>query len=323
MRLRSPAENYIKYLACHPDKLDTSVIRNCLIDAGLDFISDGYIEGLRAKLRVPDPFFPGNPGHPASFGFIVHERINRMFQPDVATKMALELLAAPRAKEFVEAMLLAHVPPSAIASFVTKHRSVCCSVEALEVYTHYFWNIDLLDSTQMRVLLQLRIDTAADNVPELKDKKKVLTNAYWKDPRKVAADLPYSPTTAMLAQMRLGMKPTKSEIALRMLETRDIAWIRAAEAAQQDGPGDSQKFLNYANGGRILEELLQMVVKPEDHLRDQLSAITLRTELKTVPSIHELSAGQHTTELAPIKDISNVEHESDPERESSHVDGGG
>lgn len=323
MRLRSPAEYYIKYLCAHTDRYKTDDIKSRLIDAGLDFISEAYLTSIRAKLRPPDPFFPHDPGHAPSFSFIVRERINRLFQPDIAMKTALELLDTPRAKEFVEAMVLAHVPFSSIASFVTKHRSVYCTVDTLEVYTHYFWNINLLDTTQMRVLLELRIDTLADNVPELRDKKSILKHAYWKDPRKVAADLPYSPTTAMLAQMRLGVRPTKAEVALRMQEARDIAWLRAAEAAQQDGPGDSQKFLNYANGGRILEELLQMVVKPEDQLRDQLSAITLRTESKTVPSIHELTAGQHTTELAPLKDIDNDEHEADLERAPGHVDGGG
>jgi hypothetical protein len=321
MRLRSPAENYIKYLSVHPDKFSTVAIKDRLLDAGLDFISDRYLESVRAKLRPPDPFFPNDRGHAASFGFIVRERINRMFQPDVAMKTALELLDTPRAKEFVEAMVLVHVPLSQIASFITKRRSIHCTVPALEVYVHYFWNIDLLDSTQMRLLLDLRTDLIADAVPELKDKKKLLTRAYYKDPRKVAADLPYSPTTAMLAQMRLGVKPGKSEIALRMQETRDIAWLRAAEAAQTDGPGDSQKFLNYANGGRILEELLQLVVKPEDQLREQLSAITLRTDLQPVPSVHALSAGNHTTEIAPIKDAQD-DDQADSELEPSIVDGG-
>lgn len=320
MRLRSPAEYYIKYLCAHPDQFSTADIKGKLLDVGLDFVSEPYIQGLRARMRMPDPFYPGDMSHNASFGFIVRERINRMFQPDVATKTALELLHTPRAKEFIETMALVHAPASAIASFVTKHRNVYCTVQALEVYAHYFWNINLLDSSQMRILLELRVNTLADNVPEFKDKTGVLRHAYYKDPRKVAADLPYSPTTATLAQMRLGIRPGKSEIALRMQETRDIAWLRACEAAHTDGPGDSQKFLNYANGGRILEELLQMVVKPEDQLRDQLSAITLRTELKTVPSIHALSEGHHTTELAPIKD--DDDEQPDPEREPSHVNGG-
>lgn len=310
MRLRSPAEFHLKALVVHPDQFDTATIKERLIDEGLDFISLQYIDGLRNKLKPPKPFYPTDTTHSPSLRFILNERINRAFIPDAAMRSAREILETPRAKEFVESMLLVNAPLSAIAGFISKHKNIHCTVEVLEVYQHYFWNTDLLDSTQMRILLQLRIDTAAESIPEFKDKKKALTSAYYKDPRTVAANLPYSPTSAMLAQMRLGIRPSKAEIALRMMETRDIAWMRAIEAAQTDGPGDDQKFMNYVNGGRILEELLQMVARPEDQLRKQLSAIGLKTELAPVKSIHALTEGRHTVEVAPIKDGSDDSNES-------------
>lgn len=318
MRLRSPAEFYIKALVCNPERYSSDDIKQRLLDEGLDFISEGYIDRLRAKLKplLPKVFQPTNSSHLPSYRFIIREKINRIFLPDSAMKNARELLDAPRAKEFVESMLLVQVPLSAIASFVEKHRRVRCTVEALECYKHYFWNVELLDSTQMRVLLRMRVDTAATHVPEFDGKAKVLSAAYHKDPRTVAANLPYTPTTAMLAQMRLGVKPSRAEIALRMMEARDVAWARAIEAAFTDGPNDSEKFMNYVNGGRILEELLQMVAKPEEQLRKQLSAIALRTEVTAVPSIHALSAGQHTVEIAPVRD------KSDDDAEPSDVEPG-
>lgn len=307
MRLRSPAEYYIKYLVVHPDQYETPVIKQRLIDEGLDFISDAYIDGLRAKLAPPSPFYPHDRNHKASFSFILRERINSLFQQDLSMKMALELLDTPRAKEFVETMVLIQVPFSAISAFVTKHRGVYCTPDALELYTHYFWNINLVDSSQMRALLELRVDLAEEHIPELKGRKGVLKHAYYKDARTLAAELPYSPTTAMLVQTRLGLKPGKHDLALRMLEARDNAALNLVKAAQQDGPGDSQKFLNYAQGSRILEELLQMVVKPEDEMREQLRSIALRTETRPIPSIHQLSAGQHTVDVAPIKDTNHDE----------------
>ena len=321
MYLRSPAEYYIKYLLVHPDKYDTAAIKKRLLREGLDFISEDYIADLRADLRPPSPFYPEDERHTASLKFVIREGIHRLFQRTVETKMALELLRTPRAKEFAETMILVHVPDSAISSFITRTLGVYVNPASLDLYRHYFWNVNLLDSTQMRVLMQLRIDLAAENNPLFKGKKTLLRAAYYKDSRKVAADLPFSPTTAMLAQMRLGVKLGKYELATRMLEARDTASIRAVEAAHQDGPGDSQKFLNYITGSRILEELLQMVVKPEDEMREQLQSIALRTETRELPSIHQLSGGKHTVDVTPLKDP-NHDDPAYPEPQAGQPDSG-
>ena len=325
MRLRSPAEYYIKFLCVHPSNYATADIRERLLDEGLDFISDEYIERVRRKLTPPDPFYPTDRRHKASMDFILDERINSLFQRTVPMKMALELLDTPRAKEFVETMLLIQVPPSAISAFVSRHRDVVCTPDALELYKHYFWNINLLDSSQMRALIQLRMDLMEASVPEFRGRKDVLKSAYYRDPRKTAAELPYSPTTAMLAQLRLGIKPGKYELSLRMLEARDQAVLRMVEAGQQGSRDDSQNFLNWANGARILEELLQMVVKPEDGMREQLRSIALRTETREIPSIHQLSDGRHTVDVSPTKDPDHDDTGFEPVTSSSdeHPEAGG
>jgi hypothetical protein len=302
MRLRSPAENYVKYLVSHPDKLGTAVVRERLLDDGLDPISDGYIDSIRARMKVPAPFKPADRDHSASFRFIIQEKINRIYQPDIPMKTAWEVLRMPRAKEFAEAMLLVHVPMSAIALFITKHRGVYCTAAALEMYKYYFWNINLLDSTQMRILLEMRIESLPQQVPEFKGRESVLKHAYYKDARKTAADLPFSPLTAMLAQVRLGVPPSRGEIALRLLDAREQSLVRASEAILQNGPNDSQNALNYANTARILGELLQMVAKPEDQMREQLQSIGLRTDTQPMKSIAQLSGGSHTVDVAPLKD---------------------
>jgi hypothetical protein len=321
MRLRSPAEFYIKYLILHPDKYLTRDIKERLLDEGLDFISEAYIDRLRSKLKPPTPFYPNDRDHAPSFHFLINERINGLFHRELAVRTALEILSLPRAKEFVEAMVLVQVPLPAISAYLTRHLGVFCTTEALELYRHYFWNVNLLDSSQMRVLIQLRIDTLADHVPELQGKQAVLKAAYYKDARKIGADLPHSPMAATLAQMRLGIRPGRQELALRMLEARDMAALRATEAVHQDGPGDSQKFLNYANGSRLFEEMLQMVVKPEDQMQEQLRAIALRMDTREVPSIHTLSAGHHTVDLAPTKDLDHDDDELDDDGPDSSHDG--
>ena len=56
--------------------------------------------------------------HALSFSFINDEGLVRIFRPNDAMKTAWKLLEIPRAKEFLEAMLLVHVPILAIAAYV-------------------------------------------------------------------------------------------------------------------------------------------------------------------------------------------------------------
>jgi len=146
MRIRSPAEYYLKYLVAHPDKLTDADIEDRCLDEGLDFIGKDYIKRLRKKCKPPEPFYPDNGAHVPSITFLSEQRLWDLFQRSVPMKMALEVLEKPRAKEFVETMILTGVPPSAICAYVSHRCGTYCTPEGLALYRHYFWNIDLLDS---------------------------------------------------------------------------------------------------------------------------------------------------------------------------------
>jgi hypothetical protein len=302
MRLRSPAEYYIKYLVSHPHKYPVDEIQERLIDEGLDFISPVYLTRVRSKLKLPKPFRPEDPHHTPSLAFILKTGINRLYMPDLSMKIAQDVLACARAKEFVETALISRAPMAAIAHMVTKHFQVYCTSGALEVYHHYFWNTDLFDTIQLQVLLSMRAEIAEKYIPEFKGHAQVLRSAYFRDARKVAAEMPYSPMGAMLAQTRLGFAPTRSEVSLRMMEAKSLALLRACEALQRGGPHDSQNALNNITSARILEELTQMTSKPEGQMLEQVQSIALRTDTQPMKSIHQLSDGRHTVDVAPMKD---------------------
>lgn len=318
MRLRSPAEYYIKYLVSHPNKYSTYTVKERLIDEGLIFISEEYIDRLRSRMTLPDPFCPEDPDHIPSLDFILSQGINRLYQPDLSMKIAKDVLATPRAKEFVETALISHPPLASIANAIAQRHQIYCTAPAIEVYKHYFWNIDLVDSTQLRLLLSLQVELSAAHVPELKGHQDILRHAYYQDSRKVAAEMPYTPMGAMMAQMRLGVAPTQRDLSLRMMEARNMSMARTGEAIYRDGPHDSQRALNYATTTRILEEFMQMALKPEDQMREQLQSIALRTDTQPMKSIHQLSAGRHTVDVAPTKDLLHddadiIDEPGDPE----------
>jgi hypothetical protein len=317
MRLRSPAEFYIKALLVHPDGYSVEEVKEILDDLDLMPISLSYITRIRNKMRPPpDPFYPDDPGHLPSFRYVVTNKIHTIFQRTVPMKTALELLKVPRSKEFTEALMLVNIPSLAISTHLTRHYRTYCTVDALELYKHYFWNIDLCTTTCMRILLQLEMEAADETNPELKGRQRILTRAYYKDARRVAADMPHSLITATLVQERLGTCPVPRDLAQFLMESRNMASLRMGEAAHQDGPGDSVKYLNYANGVRISEEIIQMTQNPQDQMRNQLQSIALRTDTKPIPSIHTLSQGRHTVDVAPIKDLAN--DEPDPDATPGH-----
>ncbi len=302
-RLRSPAEYFIKALIVHPDAYTTDEIKQRLEGDDLDWLSLEYIDWVRTRIPPwPDPFYPFDRMHLSSSRFIYKERINRAFLVDLEMRAAGELKDKPRVREFIEAMMLAQVPNAAIAGYVLRAFRTYCTVEILEIYKHYYWNIDLLDSDMMRVLLQWRVENAANNIPIFKGMGRALRNAYYKSARKIAADLPHSPSAATLAQMRLGMSGSNQDLQTILYDLRNISSRRSVEAAYQDGPGDSQKALNYMNIARGSEEMLQMTSNPQDQMVKQLESIALRTETKALPNVKALSAGQHTVDLAPLKD---------------------
>jgi len=340
--LRSPAEFYYKFLLVHPDGHDNFALKALIAERGIDWISNEYVNRLRCRMRLPVPFFPKDPSHQPSTTFLLAERISHLFQPDNEMKAALALLEVPRAREFVETMLLSHAPLEAIAKAVTRY-GCQCTRRVIERYAHHFWNVDLLDSTQMKVFLNWRFEHSADSLPEalpegckVGDEQweqhqerahervraemalaTVRKKASYQDPRKLAAELPFSPFAALLVQMRMGMMPDRIDVATRMVATRDMATMRALESLHATGPGDAGRAFNYAMTAKIMNELLETVQKPDEQLREQLSAIALRTDDRPVPSIHQLSGGRHTVDMQPTP-----EGTYEPEPLEKPVDGG-
>jgi ribosomal protein L20 len=297
---RSPCERYLVYLIVHGDAYTNDQIREIIHELQLDFVGNWYIERLRATVLPPSPFYPTDPLHSASQRFLLRERIRDLFHPNDEVRLALKVLELPRVKEFIEAMVLSGAPDAAITYALGVQRGFRCTNAVLERYKHYFWNTELLDSTDMRALLRLRVEAAQHSKePEIQMQMSALHKASFNDPRKVAADLPASPITALMSQMRMGLMPSSIELS-KVLETlRAAASIRALEATLNGGPDDSLRALNYSGVVRVATETLEHVAKPDQELREDLGALTLRTEQIPPPVIHQLSSGHHTVDLEP------------------------
>lgn len=324
---RSPAENYFKYLVCHPDTYDTLFIRGTARDLGLDYIGDWYVQWLRERMRPPVPFYPEDEGHLRSQKFLIKEGLVQVFLPPPAMKSAYKILNKPRWRELVETLLISHAPLEAVAHGLQVRHGFQANAEVIRLYRHFFWDVDLLDTAEMRALLEMRFTGAFEKTddPQRLAQMPSLARSRHGDPRLVAAKLPNSPLTSMLAQLQMGIMPRSMPTAEIVQTTLDIASARALESVAYGGPTGAQMgqgFMAIAEGMTRIKEL---VVNPEKGLREDLRKIGVATTPNVVPTLHQLSAGRHTVNVHPdtkvqILEAEGVEVEDDDNDFDDEVD---
>lgn len=309
---RSPAELYIKYLLLHPGKYTNEQVMEIMRFAQLDSLGEWYLERLRASLHPPAPFHPFDASHGPTNKFLLQVGLKGLFQPDREGKRAFSILEKPRAKEFIESMIAVNAPHHAIADALCKQYRIECTQDTVDRYRAFFWNVDLLDSTELRAIIQLRVDSLEnDSNPEVKKQHAAVKRAFYKDARKIAADMPFSPMSALSAQMRMGIAPSKIDLAKVLDQSMNITAIRMFEAVINNDRGDSTRALDFAGVLEKISKTLEVVVKPDEDLRKELSAIAMRTDDAKVPTIHQLSNGRHTAEVAKMEMTNELPAEFD------------
>lgn len=119
----------------------------------LDNIGVNYVDALRMDCIPPVPFYPSDELHFRSQRFLVKEGIRGLFSYDDHVVCANKLVDLPRAKELIETSLLCNSLPAWIST-VLKRRGFASTVQAVDAFKHYFFNVDLVDSVEMRTLLR-------------------------------------------------------------------------------------------------------------------------------------------------------------------------
>lgn len=308
---RSPAENYYKYLVTHPDLYDNAYIKQVANALSLDFLGDWYLQYLRDQVVPPTPFYPENLRHKASQRFLVKEMLSKVYNPCDDMRAALRILQRPRIREVVETMVLSGAPDDSIVMALDVRMRFHVTAFAVQLFRHYFWDVSLLDSTEMRALLDLRHHgLLGDKDPTVAAQYAALRHARYRDPRVVAARLPVSPLAAMLAQVEAGVMPKNVDLAKIVEQTRLVASLRAWDSVMQGGPTGAQTAMGYSTVADIMNRIHETVVKPEEQLRADLQKISLATTPNKIPTLQQLTDGNHTTNVHP-----------DPKPEVVDVDG--
>lgn len=295
---RSPSEYYIKYLVV--SGLDNASVKKACDLHGLVWLGDWYLNELRARARPPNPFLPGDQTHTPTRTFLIREMIQLAFYPDDPMKKALKILEKPRLRELVEVMIVSGAPTDATVYALEKRHRFSCSEYALALYRHYFWDIDLLDSNDMRALMRFKYEQVLDSPePGVRKQYDALKKSFHSDPRVVASRLPASPITGMLAQLSVGVMPKGINVVDILGMVRLVSTMRALEASLIGGPVGAEQGPSYMSMAEMASRMLETVVKPEEQLRDELLNIALESSTATVPVVHQLTRGSHTVDIAP------------------------
>jgi hypothetical protein len=297
---RSPAEVYIKYLIVHPDGYGDEAIIELLRLKQLDFLSPGYLRRLRLGLHPPIPFRPDDRFHRPSNRFLAAHRIHYLFRPDEAMEQADAILNNPRAKEVVETMLITADMPGLIAHRVNS-LGLGCSVKTVERYGFFYFNTELVDSTELSALMRLRTDFVDPNSDEYDDQMRAaMKKSGYRDPRRLAADHPMRPLAGVMNRMRMGFMPSSLELARLASSVRVMCLTQAASAAILGGPRSATEARDFTTAASQITELLNNIGSPDSELQKELQMLALKTDEGAVPYIGELTSGSHTADVQPL-----------------------
>lgn len=307
---RSPCEVYIKYLLVHPDQYGTDDIIDLLRLKQLDFLSPSYMERLRRGLKKPKNFRPHDLLHKSSGRFLARHRLHYLFHPDKAAQQAADILDDPRAKEDMEAMLITFDPPALIAHRMNALGRACDAL-TVERYGFFYFNTDIVDSTELRAILRLRVDFVHPDSDEYEDQmRSAMKKSAFRDPRRMMADQPTRQIASLLNRMRMGFMPNQLELSRLLQATRAVTSMQALSAAQVGGHNGASEARDYVLASKMLCEMLNDIGSPDADLQAELQALALKTDKEEPTYIGELTDGSHTVDVMPlsVSDDEEVEH---------------
>ncbi len=308
---RSPCELYLKYLIVKSRPYKYEEVAAIAQAERLDYLGKAFLMGLRVQLHPPRDFSPADRYHIPSQRFIDETHLRPLFFPDKAMQQARKILLAPRAKEFAETMILGGAPFADIARVLTNTLHVSCSAEGVLSFQRHFWNTDLLDTTEMRILLRMRGVAALPVKRGLRDPdttarneayRAALKTAMYRDARFVAVDLPRSAASSAIAQMYVGgMTVADVEMGSVLPYLQRLAVFRIMEEAASNQQGAAKRAKDWSGTLRDLDEVARATVTPGAELQKQVQILRLKTNPASAPvSMKELTGGHHTTDFQPL-----------------------
>ena len=172
------------------------------------------------------------------------------------------------------------------------------TAEGVRQYCRFYWNLGLVDSTEAHALLRMRVERTMDSAspgvaptPDQMMQHFALSKAKYRDPRRLAAEIPNSPMASLMNQLRLGILPTQVELGRLLAATRMAAICRANEVVYAQSPTDAARGRDFMLMAKMATELIAEIGSPDTELQRDLQQLLLETEQGQVTHIRELREG--------------------------------
>jgi hypothetical protein len=217
-------------------------------------------------------------------------------------------------------MQIHEAPNHAVASKISRQYGLPCTADSIEAFRIFFWDLNNLDRTELRVLLRMRAIAApprdpadAKQMAEATYRQKALEKAFYKDARRLAADLPHSPLSALVTEMYMGFSPSKIDRGKILQVLQDGAMLRLAEEMGANDKGASGRAFDWSIVMKNITEVMESTVSPEAALQEQIQALRLKTRPSSAPVVHQLTGGRHTIDLQPTPEQETSDDGSEPD----------
>lgn len=263
----------------------------------LDYIGQPYVDRLRTTCVPPTPFYPEDPHHTKSARFLRKERLVAMFRMDEPMRAALAILGDTNAKEVVETMIINKAHPQWICTALLR-QGIDVDVEALVRYKHYFFNTNLLDSSELKALMTARMSSDVSQDPDEARLNSLHAGVTKSDFRRSAAMSASPLASNIISTLRMGLMPTDMDVARVAGAARLAALAGNLDLSLRGLPTLAK---DYALSAKLMTEILESVGDPSGDLQEGLQKLAIETDEDEVPYIHQLSEGSHTLDVAPVR----------------------
>lgn len=138
-----PSRYWIKFL-CSRGKHTHEMIEGMLTAIDLGGADADFIKSVDDDLDIPEPFMPRDLRHRPSQSFLRREGIYEAWHDTKSFNEAFGVLSATELRHMVETFVLSPLRPDQAVKKIKQKTGIPLSIQAYELYQHYFWNKSLL-----------------------------------------------------------------------------------------------------------------------------------------------------------------------------------